>query len=227
MAGVKLLVSRKSIPGWLLAGPAAVLELIARLEGFIQFGQRIGLPGWRPPSFLLWALAGLGVFYLALLWRAEQLNEPVRQILRASAVPAVQNLGVVAREVGQILRSRGPSGELAYLALEDSLGSIESLMSATVAAFEHPSLLSRLCIRDGQRRFVAFLNAYERGVYRLRDAGLAVKFDFSANGNFREWKRFDSELLSSVRGLISQTRFSSIRRGLENSIWKDGVRNYL
>jgi hypothetical protein len=100
-------------------------------------------------------------------------------------------------------------------------------MSATVAAFERPSLLSGLDVRDGQRRFVAFLNAYERGVSRLRDAGSAVGFDFSANGNFQAWKRFDSELLSSVRRLIIQTRFSSIRRGLENSIWKDGVRNYL
>jgi hypothetical protein len=110
MAGVELLGSRKSIPGWLLIG-LAVLSLIADLEGFIQFGQRIGLPGWRPPSFLPWALAGLGVFYLVLLWHAEQLNEPVRQILRASAVPAVQNLGAVTREVGQILRSRGPIGD--------------------------------------------------------------------------------------------------------------------
>lgn len=226
MAGVQSLVSRKSIPGWSFIG-LAVLSLIADLEGFIQFAQRIGLPDWRLPIFVPWALAAAGVAYLAPLWYAERLNEPIRQILRASAVPAVQHLGIVSGAVGEILRSRSPIGRLACLALEDSIGAIENLKSMTLAAFEHPSLLSRLGVRDGQRRFVAFLNAYERGAYRFRDGGLAVEFEFSANGNFREWKRFDSELLSSVRQLISQTRFSFVRQALENSIWKDGVRNYL
>lgn len=210
MVGVQSLGSRKSILGWVLIGLAA-LSSIADLEGFIQFGQRVGLPDWHLPIFLPWALAATGVAYLARLWYAEQLNEPIRQILRGSVVPAVQHLGVVSRAVGEILRSHSPIGGLACLALEDSVRTIENLESTTVVAFERPSLLSRLGVRGGQRRFVAFLNAYERGVYRLRDAGLAVEFEFSANGNFREWKRFDSELLSSVRQLISQSRFSSVR----------------
>ncbi len=226
MAGIQALVSRKSVPGWSFIGLAA-LSHIADLEGFIQFTQRIGLPAWHLPIFVPWALAAAGVAYLARLWYAEKLNEPIRQILRASAVPAVQHLGAVSGVVGEILRSRGPIGRLACLALEDSMGAIENLKSRTVAAFERPSLLSRLGVRDGQRRFVAFLNAYERGVYRLRDGGLAVEFEFSGNGNYREWKRFDSELLSSVRQLISRTRLSFVRQALENSIWKDGVRNYL
>lgn len=227
MAGVQSLGSRKSILGWFLIGLAALMRSIADLEGFIQFGQRIGLPDWHPPIFLPWTLAATGVAYLARLWYAEQLNEPIRQILCGSAVPAVQHLGVVSGAVGQILRSGSPIGPLACLALEDSVGTIENLKSKTVATFDRRSLLSRLRVQDGQRRFVAFLNAYERAVYRLRDAGLAVEFEFSANGNFREWQRFDSELLSSVRQLISQSRFSSVRQALENSIWKDGVRNYL
>ena len=178
MAGIQLLGSRKSIPGWSLIA----LSLIASLEGSIQFAQRIGLPDWSIPIFVPWALAAIGVTYLARLWYPEQLNEPIRQILRASAVPAVQHLGVVSGAVEEVLRSRSPIGRLACLALEDSVGTIENLKSATLAALR-PSLLSRLEVRDSQRRFVAFLNAYERGVYRLRDAGLAVDFEFAANGN--------------------------------------------
>jgi hypothetical protein len=118
-------------------------------------------------------------------------------------------------------------GHLARLALEDAVGSIENVMSMTVAALDRPSLLSRLGVREGQRRFVAFLNAYERGVSRVHDGGRAVEFEFAANGNYREWKRFDSELLQSVRHLISQTRFFFISDAVETNIWKDGVRHYL
>ena len=226
MASIQSLKSRDSIPGWCLIGLPA-LSVIADFEGSIQFAQRIGIPGWHIPIFVPWSLAAVGVVYLARLWYAEQLNEPIRQILRGSAIQAVENLGVVSQAVGEILRAQSPIGRLASLALEDSLGTIENLKSTTIATFERPSLPSRLELRDGQRQFVAFLNAYERGIYRLRDAGLAVEFEFPANGNFREWKRLDSELLSSVRQLISQTRFSSVRQALENSIWKDGVRNHL
>ncbi len=56
MAGVQSLGSRKSILGWFLIGLAA-LSKIADLEGFIQFGQRVGLPDWHLPIFLPWALA--------------------------------------------------------------------------------------------------------------------------------------------------------------------------
>ena len=100
--------------------------------------------------------------YLARLWYADHLNEPIRQILRASALPAVEHLGAVSRAIEGPLRSRGPIGRLACLALEDSVGVIENLKSTTVATFERASLLGRLGVRSGQRRFVAFLNAYER-----------------------------------------------------------------
>ena len=104
---------------------------------------------------------------------------------------------------------------------------MQQLREESVQVLEKQSGLSQFRVREGQVRLLAFLNAYERAVYRLRDGGLAVNFDFEGNGNYREWKRLDTDLLSSVRDLVSQSRYSFIRGALNSSIWKDGVRHLI
>ena len=227
MSTLQAFGSRVSLPGWLFLG-LGVLGIVADVEGGIQFLQRtLTLP--LPPilPWLPWLLAATGLGYLTRLGYAELINEPLRQVLHASAIPAASHRSTVSRAVEDLLARTGEIGRLARLALEDATTTVEQSQIKATDAFEKRGLLKRLRVRDSQRRLAAFLNSYERAVYRLRDGGLAVAFDFSTNGNFAEWKRFDTELLSTIRRHIYQSRYSHLRDALENSIWKDGVRRYL
>ncbi len=227
MNSIRALGSRASVPGW-LALILAVLSLAANIEGTISLGQRmLNTPVFHLPAWVPWSLGLIGIIYLARLWYAERIKEPLRQLLRSSAIKAAEHLDSLSNKVERVLDSRCPIGRLASLALADRRSTMQRLRGEVVQALENQRGFSGLGIGKIELRLVAFLNAYEHTVYRLRDGGQAVDFDFQSDGNYREWKRFDADLLSSVRHLISQSRYSVIRETLENSIWKDGVRHYL
>lgn len=213
--------------GWFVLAIGA-LSVVADIEGTLQLGTRIlGTPFSQIPDWLPWMLGGSGICYLTWLWYVDYKNEPLRQLLRLAAIQALQHFHIVSENIERVLGRSSLVGRLAQLALEDARGNVQRCLNELIAVIEKPSLSSRLSIRLGETRLVAFLNSYERAVYRLRDAGLASNFDFQSNGNFREWKRFDTELVSGVWRLISKSRYEHVRGGLENSIWKDGIREYL
>ena len=174
----------------------------------------------------LTAFAIIGV-YLLWLWYAEQQTEPIRQILRASAGPAVENLQIVSNKICDNLRkSHEKLGYVASYGLGKCMANVGNLKHRTSNTLEHPSFLGRLRFRVAQREFADFLNAYEGSITYVRDCGIACSIDFTANGNFKLWKRHDEELLSCLHKLIIQTRYAFLHQELRYSTLKDGFRNY-
>ncbi|MGE3298127.1 MAG: hypothetical protein AB7I68_12360 [Porticoccaceae bacterium] len=222
------LIKRSSWPGWILFGLAAV-AFLADLEATLQLIKR--LTGAQLPRLgprIPWLFLALGFLYLLRLWHAESRNEPLRQLLRLSALPAISHCLQLRRAAGELLAQQGPTGRIAQIGLEDGAQDIDRSRTQITKLLETPSLISRLRTTANQRAFVALLNTYERAVYRLRDAGIAADFDWTNHPNFAHWKRHDSDLIEGVRRLLHQSRYSRLGDTLENSgMWKEGLRTYL
>ncbi len=226
MKSLQVVGSRLAIPFWVLLG-LAVIGFVADLEGTIQFAKRVlrlqlpEVPVWAPLSL---ALSGLA--YLGWLWHAEQVTEPLRQLFRAVGAPAAGHRQQLSRAVEEVLAGHGEIGRLARTALEEMRSSVEGAQTRVTSTLEGRGVLARLRARESQRRFVVFLETYERSVYRLRDGASAAAYDLHSHPNFVHWKRLDTELLSGVRDLVHQSRYSYMRTALRG-FWREGVRGYL
>ena len=139
---------------------------------------------------------------------------------------AIEHLDSMLGLIGNKLRDQGDIGRLAKLSLEDANKAYSSPLVVLRNAVEGRGVRFKFIHKEVENNFISVLNEYEIAVYRLRDAGNCVNFNFHENGNYKEWKRFDTELLKEVKTLISHSSAQSIRKSLVNSIWKDGARNY-
>ena len=72
-----------------------------------------------------------------------------------------------------------------FRSLEDTARKYSSSLRLLVQASKGENMRSKLSHRKIEKCFIDFLNEYEVAVYRLRDAGICVNFNFSENGNYK------------------------------------------
>lgn len=221
--------SRASIVGWALLLPS-VVSALANVEDLVQLVERIAGIKLQPPSIPWWAWSATGLLGAAVLGQSLRLrlrHEPIRQAINLHLGPALENLAVLLSNAGGALVRSGPMGALARCALEDYEREINLHYRTLQVEITRRSFSSLVTPSRAEHLLACVLNAYEVAVYRLRDALLALHLDPAADGNYAPWKRHDSELLTAVRTLRSQSRYTRLSISLESSIWRDGVRNYI